>query len=332
MAWGFAGIVLASVLSVGRPHNQAMAATDPSRPWRSVLAQADQLGESPFWHPLERRLYWVDIPGRLLLRADADGGNAERWSLPQEPGCFAPARSGGWVIALRDGLYRAQEWGGALSLLQRADYDTATTRFNDGKADPLGRFWAGTLFEPKTRAGGELFCFDARADAPRMRRMAQDVTTANGLAWSPDAKTVYWTDTAQHLVRAWDWDAQANRMSGERVFHRFESKPPGWKPGEPGYGGRPDGATVDEDGHYWCAMFEGGRVVRLSPAGELVDELATPMLCPTMPCLGGDDLRTLFVTSAGQRSDEEKAARPLTGHVVALRVDVPGLPVNFFID
>jgi len=309
-----------------------MAATDPHRSWRSVLNQADQLGESPFWHPGERRLYWADIAGRLLRRVHADGSGAESWSMPQEPGCFAPARGGGWVIALRDGFYRAHEWGGTLTLLHRSEHDPATTRFNDGKADPLGRFWAGTLFEPKTRPGGELFSLDCRAGAPRVQRMAEDVTTANGLAWSPDARTVYWTDTQQHLVRAWDWDAQSNRMSGERVFHRFEPKPPGWTPGDPGYGGRPDGATVDAEGHYWCAMFEGGRVVRLSPAGEVVDEIATPMLCPTMPCFGGDDLRTLFVTSAGKRGEEERAARPQTGHVVALRVDVPGLPVNFFID
>ncbi|TFZ06704.1 SMP-30/gluconolactonase/LRE family protein [Ramlibacter henchirensis] len=300
--------------------------------WRRVVEQPDRLGESPFWHPDEKRLYWVDIPGRRLRRADPGTGACETWPMPQEPGCFAPARRGGWVIALRDGFYRAYEWGGELKLIHRSGHDAATTRFNDGKADPRGRFWAGTMFEPKTRAAGELFSLDCRDGAPRVERMAGGVTTANGLAWSPAGDTVYWSDTPRHLVRAWDWDPGTNRMTRERVFHQFADKPSGWMPGDPGYGGRPDGAAVDAEGHYWCAMYEGGRIVRLSPAGEVVDEIATPMLCPTMPCFGGDDLRTLFVTSAGERSEEERAARPLTGHVVALRVDVPGLPVNFFID
>ncbi len=133
-------------------------------------------------------------------------------------------------------------------------------------------------------------------------------------------------------MRAWDWDAAANVLANERVLHRFDPKPAGWQPGDAGYGGRPDGATVDADGNYWCAMFEGARLVKLSPAGQLLQELPLPVLCPTMPCFGGDGLRTLFVTTAGKRSDEERARHPLSGHVLSARVDVPGLPVNFFVD
>ncbi|HYD78112.1 SMP-30/gluconolactonase/LRE family protein [Ramlibacter sp.] len=306
-------------------------------PWQSVAQQADRLGESPFWHPGEQRLYWIDIPGRQLRRSEPGSGRVDSWAMPQEPGCIAPARSGGWVIALRDGIYRAREWGGALSLLQRFGHDPATTRFNDGKADPLGRFWAGTLFEPKTRPAGELFSLDCRPDngaggAPRLERKAGELVTANGLAWSPAGDTVYWADTQGHRIRAWDWDAHSNAMTNERVFHDFAPKPAGWQPGQPGYGGRPDGAAVDVEGCYWCAMFEGGRIVRLSPAGDVLAEIATPMLCPTMPCFGGPDLRTLFVTSAGNRSAAELAAHPQSGQVVCTRVDTPGLPVNFFID
>jgi sugar lactone lactonase YvrE len=300
--------------------------------WQPVVTQRDALGESPFWHPQEGRLYWVDIPGRQLRRCDAATGELHSWSMPQEPGCIAPARAGGLVIALRDGMYRAREWGGALTLLHRFGHDAATTRFNDGKADPLGRFWAGTLYEPKDAPRAELFSLDARTGPPRVQRQAGDATTGNGLAFSPARETVYWADTQTHRIRAWDWDPEANTLAGERVFHQFAPKPAGWQPGQPGYGGRPDGAAVDQDGCYWCAMYEGGRLVRLSPRGELLAELPTPVLCPTMPCFGGPDGRTLFITSAGNRSAEEMAARPLSGRVLALRVDVPGLPVNFFID
>jgi sugar lactone lactonase YvrE len=315
-----------------------MASPDPLHPghgWEAVVTQRDQLGESPFWHPDERRLYWVDIPGRQLRRADPASGAVDGWAMPQEPGCIAPARGGGLVVALRDGVYRAATWGGALALLHRFPHDPATTRFNDGKADPVGRFWAGTLYEPKDRAAAELYSLDARAaaaSAPRVERKAGGATTANGLAWSPTGDTVYWTDTQAHLIRAWDWNAATGAMCNERVFHRFAPKPPGWQPGDAGYGGRPDGAAVDAEGHYWCAMYEGARLVRLAPDGTLVDELPTPMLCPTMPCFGGDDLRTLYLTSAGNRPQAELARHPASGIVLRRRMAVAGLPVNFFID
>jgi sugar lactone lactonase YvrE len=288
--------------------------------WQTITPQPDQLGESPFWHPDEQQLYWADIPGRALRRMQPDGGREpETWPMPQEPGCFAPARSGGFVIALRDGIYRANGWGGPLALLHRADHDPATTRFNDGKADVHGRFWAGTIFEPKTEAAALLLCLDARGDGLRVERMAGGVMTANGLAWSPAGDTLYWADTQGHCVRAWDWDARANVLANERVFHQFEPKPAGWKPGDGGYGGRPDGAAVDTEGCYWCAMYEGGRVVRLSPRGELLESIETPVLSPTMPCFGGANLRTLYLTAA-------------KGCVLSTTVPVPGLPVNFFID
>ncbi|MBA2960656.1 MULTISPECIES: SMP-30/gluconolactonase/LRE family protein [Ramlibacter] len=297
--------------------------------WQPVVDAADQLGESPFWHPHERRLYWIDIPGRRLRRVDPADGRVDSWPVPQDPGCIAPARSGGLVVALRDGIYRARRWGGDLELLQPAPYDAATTRFNDGKADPRGRFWAGTLFEPKHAARAELFSLEAGA---ALARLAGEATTGNGLAWSPAADTVYWADTQAHAVRAWDWDAAGNRLARPRLFHQFAPKPAGWQPGQPGYGGRPDGAAVDRDGNYWCALYEGGRLVQLSPAGTLLQELATPMPCPTMPCFGGDDLRTLYLTSAGNRPAAERAHYPLSGRVVATRVAVPGLAVNFFSD
>ena len=300
--------------------------------WHSVVPQADQLGESPFWHPDEHRLYWVDIPGRQLRRADPRSGDLQSWPMPQEPGCIAPARTGGLVVALRDGVYRARTWGGELQLLHRFSHDPATTRANDGKADPQGRFWVGTLFEPKHTPAAELLSIDCRGGAARVERKAGDAVTGNGLAWSPRADTVYWTDTQSHSIRAWDWDPATNAMQRERVFRRFAAKPSGWQPGEPGYGGRPDGAAVDVDGNYWCAMYEGGRILKLSPAGEMLQELATPFLCPTMPCFGGEDLRTLYVTSAGNRPAGELAKLPQSGHVVWTRVDVPGLPVNFIID
>jgi sugar lactone lactonase YvrE len=305
--------------------------------WDVAVAQPDETGESPFWHPREQRLYWVDIPGRRVRRWDPAGGAQDEWPLPQEPGCIAPAATGGLVLALRDGIYRARSWGGPLEALVRFQHSD-TTRFNDGKADPLGRFWAGTYYEPKDARKANLYSFDCRPEngergKPIVQLKAHNATAANGLAWSPDHRTVYWSDTAAHAIYAWDWDAHANVMRHHRVFRQFPSKPAGWKPGQEGYGGRPDGAAVDAEGCYWVAMFEGARLLRLSPAGEVVAELGVPARCPTMPCFGGPDLRTLYVTTARQnRPAEELAGLPHSGCVFAARVDVPGLPANFFID
>jgi sugar lactone lactonase YvrE len=326
------------------PHGPTMGAMT----WTPLEDSACQLGESPFWHPHEHRLYWLDIPGRAVLRATLheSAGDAappraravERWALPSEPGCMAPARSGGLVIALRDGIHRARDWGGALELLEPAVHDTRTMRYNDGKCDALGRFWAGTLNEAKDGATAELHCLDLRpgrpAGAPRFAVMARAVTTANGLAFSPDRRTVYWADTAAHHVRAWDWDAASNTLVRERTFARFDAKPGDWTPASPvAYEGRPDGATVDSRGDYWVAMFEGARLLHLSATGERIETVTLPAQCPTMPCFGGDDLRTLFVTTAAKgRPAEELARWPDSGRVLARRVATPGLPVEFFED
>ncbi|MBC5782502.1 SMP-30/gluconolactonase/LRE family protein [Ramlibacter sp. USB13] len=305
--------------------------------WEVAVPEPDGTGESPFWHPREQQLYWVDIPGRRVRRWDPSSGREEAWSLPQEPGCIAPAANGGLVLALRDGVYRARAWGATLEPIVRFQHG-ATTRFNDGKADPVGRFWAGTYYEPKDARKADLYCVDCRPDngehgKPIVQLKAHNATSANGLAWSPDQHTLYWSDTAAHAIHAWDWDAGANVMRRHRVFRQFAQKPAGWQPGQAGYEGRPDGAAVDAEGCYWVAMFEGGRVLRLSPGGEVLAVHEVPLRCPTMPCFGGPDGRTLYLTSARQgRPADELAAFPHSGCVLATQVDVPGLPTNSFID
>ncbi len=309
--------------------------------WQVAVAQPDRLGESPFWHPTEQILYWVDIPALQLRRCDTAGGAVESWTMPSEPGCIAPAARGGLAIALRDGVYRADAWGGALRCIARFNHDPRTTRFNDGKADPLGRLWAGTMYEPRDARKAELYSIDCRPDngnggQPLIQLKAQNAVTANGVAWSADQHTVYWSDTPNHVIQAWDWEAASNVMRRHRVFQQFPGKPAGWQsgdPGEPGYGGRPDGAAVDTQGNYWCAMYEGGRVLQFSPAGELLQQLEVPAVCPTMPCFGGADLRTLYLTTARDKRPADELARlPDSGCVFSMRADVPGLPVNFFVD
>jgi len=312
--------------------------------WTAITTEPDGLGESPFWQPEEQRLYWVDIPGRRIARVAVQGlkaqGSVEYWPLTQEPGCIAPVQGGGLIMALRDGIYLAREWGGPLQLLATAPYDTSKQRFNDGKCDAQGRFWAGSLYEPKDQPLGALYMLDGQGlhvmlggeKVGANHGANHGVVTANGLAWSPDGRTAYWADTAAHQIRAFDFDAASGQLSNSRVFYQATPKPAGWAWGSAApYGGRPDGAAVDAEGCYWSAQYEGGRLLRFSLQGELLAEVPTPALCPTMPCFGGPDLKTLFVTTARQgRSPQELAHYPRAGCVFAMRVEVAGLPVNVF--
>lgn len=282
------------------------------------------LGESPFWHPDEAALYWCDIPGRVLHRWHPDTAAHRQWALPTEPGCCAPLPGGQLLLAMRDGLFRFDPVSGERFCLAEPPYDPATERFNDGKADPQGRLWVGTIYEPRTPPRAALY----RWARGRLDRIAGDVTVSNGLAFSPDGGTLYWTDTTAHRISALDLDAAEGTLSRQRMFAQFPPKQAGQDLRH--YGGRPDGAAVDAEGAYWVAMFEGQRLLRLAPDGRLLQEVPLPVRCPTMPCLGGPDLRTLYVTTARHnRPPDELSAQPWAGCVLQMRVDVPGLPVNF---
>jgi sugar lactone lactonase YvrE len=299
--------------------------------WRMVGSGHYGLAESPFWHPTEQVLYWIDAPGKQLLRARFPNGATEAWDMPSEPGCIAPARNGGLVIALRHGIFRAATWGAALQHVATLPYDPTRVRANDGKCDALGRFWVGTLDETKAQRAGALYSVDCRSGACEIVLQADGATTANGLAWSPDNRTAYWADTPLHLVRAWDYDLISNALSRERIYLNVESKPEGWTPGDPGYRGRPDGAAVDTLGNYWTCLFEGQRLACYGPDGKLLQEIPTPAQCPTMPCFGGPDLKTLFVTTASKgRGAAELERFPDSGAVFHTPVEVAGLPVNYF--
>lgn len=293
-------------------------------PWSPLPVPPCGLGESPFWHTSERALYWCDIPGRRIHRFEPASGRHHAWDLDTEPGSLAPLPDGRLLVAMRDGLWRFDPRRGDRHRLAAAPYDTATERFNDGKSDPQGRFWVGTIYEPRDPARAALY----RYAHGRLDRIAGDVTVSNGLAWSPNGHTLYWTDTKAHTVYRLAFDPADGTVSQREVLVRFPPRAPD-QPLE-AYGGRPDGAAVDAEGAYWVAMFEGQRVLRLSPHGQVLEQLALPVRCPTMVCFGDDDLRTLYVTTArDKRPADELAQQPWAGHVLRLRVNVPGLPVNF---
>lgn len=274
-----------------------------------------QVGECPLWHPEENALYWIDIPGLAIHRVHAETGAHRGWPVPSEPGCIAHCASGGLLVAMRSGLALLDTGSGQLTAIADAPYDTSKIRFNDGRCDAAGRLWVGTLYDPRDQQLGALFCVEHGS----VRDSGNRVTVSNGVAFSPDSRTLYHSDTTAHKITAYDFDLASGQLGTARIFKQFSKDKTG------AYGGRPDGAAVDSEGAYWCAMYEGGRILRLSPSGELLSEIALPVRCPTMVAFGGADLRTLYVTSARHnRSHEELTQFPLSGCVLALRVDVPG--------
>lgn len=291
---------------------------------RVAVAEPSVLGESPMWHPTEQVLYYCDIPGKKLHRFDPRSGARDTWDFDTEPSAVAPLPDGRLLLSLRSGIWRFDPATAAREQLAAAPYDTTRQRFNDGKCDAKGRFWVGTICEPRIPAIGSMQCFAAG----RLVERFGGVSISNGLAWSPDGRTMLWADTHSNIAYAFDFDIDSGALSRRRVFARFPV-PQGDAP-QDDYLGRPDGAAMDVEGCWWVAMYDGQRLLRLSPKGEVLRQVRLPVRCPTMPAFGGHDLKTLYITTAREnRPVAELAAQPLAGCVLALDVEVAGLPVNF---
>jgi sugar lactone lactonase YvrE len=274
-----------------------------------------QTGESPLWHPDEGALYWVDIDGFAVHRHVAATGAHVKWDMPAEPSALARHPDGGLVVALRSGIVHLRTDDGSILPIVAAPYDTKVARFNDGGVDGAGRFWIGTIYEPRDKPAAEMYCLDKGT-----LRLAWTggMTNSNGLGFSPDQRSMFHSDTTTHRIERYDYDVATGTASNPTDIVQFSQDK------TKDYGGRPDGGAVDSEGNYWSALFEGARLLRLSPMGAVLQEIALPVRCPTMMAFGGADLRTLYITTAGKRPAAEIEQYPLTGKVLSLRVDVAG--------
>lgn len=282
-------------------------------PFTCVLDIEASLGECPVWSASERVLYWVDINAPALYRFEPATGRNAAMPMPESIGCFALRRSGGFVVALRGGMWLARRDGSLERKVAEAPYDPAHHRFNDGRCDAAGRFFVGSMNEKRDANSAALYRMDPDF---RLTPVLSNLMISNGLAWSPDGRTMYSADTPTHVIRAFDYDAATGTPTSPRVFAHWT-----------GETDRPDGGAVDSAGNYWTAFYRGGKVVKLSPGGLVLAEYPTPAMCPTMCAFGGADLRTLYVTSARQMRDADELARlPQSGGIFAMAVDTPGLP------
>lgn len=281
-----------------------------------VLDARNTVGESPVWVAAEQALYWSDIPARRLHRWQAASGAAAQWAATGMIGCFAPHSQGGWLCAMEDGVHHlwpddAGELNG--KLLAQVEHARPGMRFNDGRCDRQGRFRAGTMLMDMG-AGlpvGVLYAFERDHCVPLLEGMI----VPNGLAFSPDGRTMYLSDSHPQVQCIWafDYDIENGRPSNRRVFVDMKPLP-----------GRPDGAAVDEDGCYWICANDAGLVHRFTPEGRLDRSLQLPVKKPAMCAFGGAQLDTLYVTSI-RPGDSDLSDQPLAGGVFALRPGVRGL-------
>lgn len=287
-----------------------------------LIDSACTLGEGPRWHASERRLYWVDIAKQTMHRWDADSATAQNRHFDAPVACFAFRKNGGLVLGMKDGCAVIDGWDapvvpfGPQILSGKPNH-----RMNDGRTDTRGRFWVGSMNGAKDAEDATLYRLDPDG---WLSPIESGMTTCNGAGFTADGRRFAHSDTPSHAVRVYECDPASGTLSNRRILHQFER---GVGPGL----GRPDGGSFDAEGCYWVAMFDGWRVVRLSPAGEVLRVVELPVQRPTMIAFGGDDGCTAFVTSATTGLDEAAlAGQPQAGGVFAFQVDVPGVQEFLF--
>lgn len=280
---------------------------------KTVYKGKDILGEGPVWSAEEQALYWVDINRPTLQRLHIASGEHTAWEMPAQIGCFALREQGGVIVALRTGLAFLDTATGQVTPIIDPEPDKPHNRFNDGKCDRAGRLWAGTMNQSGSEPTGALYRYEPNG---RITTMRENVYISNGLGWSPDNRTMYYTDTITNKIFAYDFDPESGDISNMREFVKVS--------GENGF---PDGLTVDSEGYIWGAMWDGWRVVRYAPDGSIEREIALPVQRPTSCIFGGPYLKHLYVTSASVGlTEEELAEQPLAGSVFVIETDVQGLP------
>lgn len=284
-----------------------------------VVASQSELGEGPVWHPLEQVLYWVDIFQGRFHRFDPRSGDHQVKDLGLVITAMALRASGGFVLATGKGFAFYDPALGRLEFLGDPDADeTGDTRFNDGKTDRQGRFWAGKMGSHPTNS---LFCL---LPDRSIRRMESGVNISNGLGWSPDNRTFYFTDSPARVIYAYDFDPLSGSIANRRVFASIPDAP---------REGFPDGLAIDEEGYIWSARWGGWKVVRYAPDGSIEREIAMPVEFPTSCAFGGPELDELYITSAYveiRDLADRRAMQPQAGDVFRLKTHVRGLPEPFF--
>ncbi len=282
-----------------------------------IVACQCQLGEGPLWHPVEQVLYWLDIlPGRLH-RFDPRAARHQVVELGVVSGSMGVRAEGGFVMATKKGFAFWDPQSERMMYVRDPDPDEGEARFNDGKTDRQGRFWAGKM---SAEPANSLFRFDPDRS---VHRMESGISVSNGLGWGPDRRVFYFTDSPARTIYAYDFDAPSGSISNRRIFAQVSDRP-----GE----GFPDGLAIDQEGCIWSARWGGWKIVRYRPDGSIEREVPMPVEFPTSCAFGGPDLDEMYITSAWvEITPERRGEQPLAGDVFRLRAPAPGFPEPLFL-
>jgi L-arabinonolactonase len=284
----------------------------------SILSAQNELGEGPLWNIEEQALYWVDIFKGCFHRFYPATGRQETFTVGLPLGALAFRAAGGLVLVTRDGFARWNFDRPTPHFIADPEADQPDNRFNDGAVDRQGRFWAGTLHKQEREPLGSLYRLDPDGS---VHKMETGVIVSNGLGWSPDNKTMYYTDSPRQVIYAYDFDPATGSIENRRVFARVPE-------GE----GFPDGLAVDSAGFVWSAHWDGWKISRYDPAGQVERKVKMPVQRPTSCAFGGVNLDELYITSAWIRLTEvERQKQPLAGNLFRLKVEAKGMPAAKFL-
>jgi sugar lactone lactonase YvrE len=284
-----------------------------TRQWQILTETRDKLGESPLWNNATGEFYWVDFFGPTIRRISADGKRKD-WTLSQSAsiGSLVFCEDGRLLIGLDNGLYFFDPRDGSVARFADPNHGRPDLPYNDAKVDRHGNYWIGNFDATESAPRGVLYSLNRRGE---WHIGDSGFVVCNGPTFSPEGDVLYFSDSMGRQSLAYDLDPVTARLTRRRIFQQFTEAD-----------GIPDGCCVDSEGCIWIAMYDGGKVFRLAPGGERLETLTLPARNITSCCLGGRDLRTLFVT-CGQAADNSE---PEGGAVFAIEVDVPGLPEPVF--
>ncbi len=270
-----------------------------------------QLGEGPLWDEREGVLYWVDITGEALHKTDPRTGEDTSFPLGQPVGTVVLREGGGVLLALRDGFAAYDLETRNLSPIADPEVHLPGNRFNDGKCDPAGRFWAGTMAFSAEAGAGSLYRLDPDLT---VHKMLGGITISNGLVWRSDHRTMYYIDSVPRTVSAFDYDSVSGGIRGRRIVIQV---PEGM--------GVPDGMAIDAEDKLWIAHYGGGCVRRWDPQrAEILETIPVPASNVTACAFGGPELETLYITTAGGNDPERLKTEPQAGCLFAAKTDVQG--------
>ncbi len=277
-----------------------------------------KLGEGAIWNYKTQELYWVDIEGKKLHIYHPETKQNKTFEVPSRIGTVVPAENNSAIIALEDGIYLIDTTDGKIKLLSDIEADKPENRFNDGKCDPNGNLWVGSMPLKQDKPGASLYKIEPSG---KTTKMLGKITISNGIVWTRDAKIMYYIDTPTGNIRAFDFDKNTSTISNERVVVKVPTSL-----------GFPDGMTIDEDDMLWVGLWNGNAVARFNPqSGKLISKIEVPAHNITSCAFGGENLDILYITTASvDMTEEEKRKYPLAGSIFKVIPGVKGVKSTFF--